>query len=422
MISLAYGALWIFVFSVPWENVLAVPGLGAITRLTGMVALGLALLAAVFSGRFRRWHVFHVAALLFVIWAGCSVLIFDMETVPKKFWTYVQLFLVLWMMWELAPSKARLHGLLAAYVFGAYVSAISTIIVSRREMGMARRFAAEGFDANDLAAALALALPIAWYLGTVCRRPLIRWACRAYLPVGLVAIGLTGSRGGMIATMVALLVVPLTMTRLSPGRLATAIAILCISGSLAVAYVPETTVQRLATTSTDVQEGHLGGRFKLWVAGGQAFARRPVLGYGTSGFRSAIRPYIPTTPQVAHNSYLSVLVENGILGFLLYAVMWLSVFRAVLHLPRLDRRFALVLLATLAVVMLPLAWEDQKAVWFILAALVGLARTWDAAAGSALHRQSSRMQGMPVASTSARPGPLQPLAALGRDAERGIRP
>jgi hypothetical protein len=91
-------------------------------------------------------------------------------------------------------------------------------------------------------------------------------------------------------------------------------------------------------------------------------------------------------------------------------------------LPLLDRRFALVLLATLAVIMLPLAWEDHKPAWFVLAALVGLSRTWDAAAGSALHRQSSRLRGMPVAGTSPRPEPSQPLAALRRDAERGIRP
>src|SRR4051794_23124399 len=151
MIAIAYAALWVFVFTVPWEDVLVIPGLGAISRLTGMLALGLALLAAVMSGRFRRWHLFHVAALLFVIWAGSSVLLFGLETIPKKFWTYVQLFLVLWMMWELALSRKRLLGLLVAYVFGAYVSAMSTIMVSRKQIGVARRFAAEGFDANDLA-------------------------------------------------------------------------------------------------------------------------------------------------------------------------------------------------------------------------------------------------------------------------------
>ena len=414
MTSLAYAALWFFVFSVPWENVIRVPGLGAVSRLTGIIALALALLVAVISGRIRRWHLFHVAALLFVIWAGAGVLLFSMETIPKKLWTYMQLFLVLWMMWELAPSKKRQLGLLTAYVFGASVSAISTIMVFRRSVG-ATRFAASGFDANDLAAALVLALPMAWYLGLTYHRPLLRWICRAYLPLGLVAIGLTGSRGGLIGTALALMIVPLSMTRLTPGKLVVALSVLCISGFLAVAYVPESTVTRLASTSTELEEGRLGGRVKIWVAGVRAFSHRPVLGYGTSGFRAAIAPYLPTVPQVAHNSYLSVLVEQGIVGFVLYLVMFGSVFRAVLTLSTTDRRFALVLLATLIVIMLPLAWEDRKPVWFILAALLGLARAAGTSRGHAQYPQSDPGRTMPAPPAVARW--RQPLSAR-RNAER----
>jgi O-antigen ligase len=411
MISLAYAALWIFVFSVPWEDVLVIPGLGAISRLTGLVAFSLALIAAVISGRFRRWHPFHVAALLFVIWAGSSVLVFGLKQIPNKFYTYVQLFLVLWMVWELATSRKRQLGLLTAYVFGAYVSAFSTIVLSRRDMGISRRFAMTGFDANDLAAILVLAVPMAWYLGTVYRQPLLRWLCRAYLPVGLLAIGLTGSRGGMIATIVALLIVPLTLTRLTPGRVATTIALLCLSGTLAVAYIPETVVQRLATTRSEVEEGGLGGRLKLWVAGAQAFSRRPMLGYGTSGFKTAIRPYLPTKAQLAHNSYLSVLVENGILGFVLFGWMFFAVFQAVLRLPLLDRRFALVLLATLAVVMLPLTWENHKPVWFILAALMGLATARAEPKAPAIRGQPYQWRHAPMANPPIPARPAQPLTA-----------
>jgi len=419
MISLAYAALWMFVFSVPWENVVAIPGVGAISRLFGMIGLGLAVLAALTSGRVRRWHLFHVAALLFVIWSGSSILIFELGVVPKKFWTYTQLFLVLWMIWELAPSAQRQRGLLTAYVFGAYISAFSTITASRRLSGMARRFAAAGFDANDLAAALVLALPMAWYVGTTTRHPLLRWVCRAYIPVGLVAIGLTGSRGGMLATIVALTVIPLTMTRLSPGRLAIAIAVLCISGSLAVAFVPETVVQRLATTKGDVEEGRLGGRFKIWVAGAHAFAKQPLLGYGTSGFKTAITPFLPTTPQVAHNTFLSILVEQGLLGFSLYILMIVSVLRAILGVPqKLERRFGLVLLATLMVVMLPLSWEDRKPVWFVLAALFGLAAALGSRARPRVPWQAYQGQAGPGAGRSNRQPRPQPLAAVPQKRDR----
>jgi O-antigen ligase len=229
---------------------------------------------------------------------------------------------------------------------------------------------------------LALALPIAWYLGVSYRQPLLRWVCRAYLPVGLVAVGLTASRGGMLVSVVALSIVPLTMTKLSPGRLATAIGILGLSGALAVAYVPDKIVQRLATTGAEVEEGGLGGRLKLWQAGLKAFARRPVVGYGTSGFKRAIDPWLMQRSQVAHNSYLSVLVEQGMVGFLLFSLMLVAVFVAVLDLPPLERRFALVLFAALGTAMLPLTWEDRKVVWFILAALLGLSKAppaWHAA-------------------------------------------
>jgi O-antigen ligase len=376
MISLAYAALWIFVFSVPWEIVVIIPGVGVASKVTGMLALGAALMAAVLTGQLRRWQLFHVAALLFVLCCAFELLVFhSSETLPNKFWTYVQLFLVLFMMWELARSFPRVRGLLTAYVLGAYVAAFGTILLFRREAEALRRFAAGGGDANDLAMRMALAVPMAWYLATTSRTWWLRWAGRGYLVLGLLAIGLTGSRGGMLATLVALTIVPLTMTRLTPARLATAICVLGLAGGLAVAFVPDKIVQRLSTTSTEVEDANFGGRFKLWVAGVHAFAQKPVFGYGTAGFKGAITPELGGSAQVAHNSFLSVLVEEGLVGLALYLTMIGSVFVTVLGLPKLERRFALILMATLMVAMLPLTWDDHKAVWFTLAALMGLAKS-----------------------------------------------
>jgi O-antigen ligase len=371
MTWLAYGALWIFVFVLPWERITASSGVSMLSRGTGVLALGLALLAVLISGRIRRLHLFHVAALLFVIWAGVGLFGTPLLEIPPKFYTFVQLLLVVWMVWELASSKQRLFGLLTAYVFGAYVSALGTIMVYRSAGGALRRYSVAG-DANDLAATLALALPMAWYLGMTYHRPLLRWLCRGYLPVGLLAIGLSGSRGGMLASVVALTIVPLTMARLSPSRLAAGLAILCVSGALAVAIVPDKVVQRLATTATEVEDANLGGRFRIWKAGVSAFALKPLTGYGTGRFKKAVWPF--GVGQVAHNSYLSLLVEQGAIGFLFYSMMLGAVFLALLQLPVLERRFGLVVLATLGTAMLPLTWEDNKVVWFVLAALLGLSK------------------------------------------------
>jgi O-antigen ligase len=374
MTQIAYAALWLFVFSVPWEGLLVSTGVSIVTKMTGAVALALALLTVVISGRIRRLRLVHLAALLFVIWAGVGVLLLHMQVVPKKYYTFVQLFLVLWMIWELAQTRRRVLGLLLAYVLGAGVASLETLFLYWREAGSLRRFAAGGADPNSLAMTLALALSMAWYLGMMHHRPLVRWICRAYLPLGVIAIGLTGSRGGMIAALVGLLIVPLAMSNLSPGKLVTAIVLLGFSGGLAVHYVPETTVERLATTGESVQSMSLGGRLRLWKAGVHAMAERPIMGYGTSTFKNAVNPELGSGSQVAHNSFISVMVEEGLIGFLLYATMLVSVFFALLRLPRLERRFSLVLLLTLIVAMLPLTWEHQKDVWVILAALIGLAQ------------------------------------------------
>lgn len=418
MSSLAYAATWIFVFTVPWERVLVLPGLNIVPRLTGVLAVVAAFGLAVVSGRVRRWSAFHTAAFLFLLWSVLGVMTTNSPKIPSKVWTFVQLFMAAWVIWELAPSMGRIRGLLLAYVCGAYVGAFDTLLMFRRQQGQFGRFAAGGDDPNDLAMTLALGLPMAWYLAVSSRRPLVQWIGRCYLPVGLLAIGLTGSRGGMIATIVALLIVPLTVTRLSPMKRAVAFALLCVSGVVAASYVPETLVQRLASTGTDVQDLRFGGRFKLWVAGVQAATQKPIMGYGTAGFKSAITPILGDATQVAHNSYLSVLVEEGLVGLMLFGAMLGAVFLALLNLPSLERRFGLVLQATLGVTMLPLTWEDNKAVWVVLALLIGLSQARLPGLGQAVPQQAGRPTN-PLVRPTAAPRPKRPLVGPRRRSAGG---
>jgi O-antigen ligase len=418
MTSVAYAALWVFVFTMPWENLIVIQGIGAISKLMGMLAVSLAALAVLVSARIRRLHTFHVAALLFLVWVGCGVLLFNNEPeLPKKFYTYLQLGLVLWMIWELAPTPKRQLGLFLAYVSGAYIAAVNTFIVYRDEAALQRRFSIENFDPNDLAMTLALSLPMAWYLGLTYRQPLLRWFCRAYVPLGILALALTGSRGGMIAGTIGLLIVPLTMTRLSPGKFVAALFLVVASGAVAVAYVPQSVITRLATTGSQVESGQLGGRMTIWRAGAEAFVKRPIVGYGAGAFAPAVRRVLGY-PRVSHNSYLTVLVEQGLVGFVLYAWMFFAVLRAAMNLPTMEKRFALVMLATLAVAMLPLSWEDQKPAWFTLAAVLGLSQA--VMPGRSFGRQPEPGRRSPSPSRSA-PARAEPLVARLRNTGRDGR-
>jgi O-antigen ligase len=197
------------------------------------------------------------------------------------------------------------------------------------------------------------------------------------------------------------------MSQLSPGKILAAILLIGASGAAAVTYIPTTSWERFATTRSEVQEGTMNDRMAIWKAGMRAFSQRPIEGYGTSGFNWAVH-------SQPHNSYLAVLVENGLIGFVLYGSMFLTVLLKVLGLPKMERRFALVLLATLGIAMLPLGWEDRKPVWLILACLLGLAearRSWATPAVAQAHRRAFLAR--PPAGT--RPG--QPLTARVRNAD-----
>ena len=375
MTWVAFYSLWLFVFTLPWERLVSLPGLYIVSRATGALALGLTLFAVVMSGRVRRWRGYHIAAFLFVIWAGISIWISGVPQIPAKYWTFVQLFAVVYMMWELAPTADRVRRLLEAFALGGFVPAFATIALFIQSHGALRRFSAAGADPNSLAMTLALVMPIAWYLSLTTDRPLRMWIYRSYIPIGLFATALSASRGGLIAWIVALTIIPLTM-KLSPGRLAAVMAMMAISAVLLAMYVPENIVERFSTTGTSlgssVQGGGLGGRVRFWIAGFHAFAYRPLAGYGTGGFIRAITPELGADALVAHNSFISVLVEEGLVGLLFYCSMLLAVFLGLFELPSLERRFALVQFATLCTALLPLTWEDQKSAWYVMAILVGM--------------------------------------------------
>jgi O-antigen ligase len=410
MYSFAYGALWLFVFVVPWENMIVIPGLGTISKALGMFALVVTAFAPLISGRLRRLRSFHVAAMVFVLLAAASVF----RAYDNQQWallrtgTYVQLLLVVWMIWELAPTVGRQRGLLMAYVLGAYVAGLATIRAYLTGVGTSatlRRFAAEGFDANALGTILALAVPMAWYLALTYRRPILQWVCRGYLPVGVFAIGLTASRGALVVVTVALLIVPITLTRLTPAKMVGAMLLLIVCGTLAAVYVPKQSLDRFSTISSEVEGGHLGGRGEVWMGGLRAFAQRPLLGYGAANFKGAVEPYVGRR-VVAHNAYLSVLVEQGIVGFVPWFLMFVAVFRQVRKLPPMERRFGLVLLGALGVALLPLSWEDKKPVWFILGLLAAFSEALrPGRTGAAPIQQPHPLRPVPVARRGMTPRP-----------------
>ena len=376
MAKAAFALLWCFVLVLPWDVFLNLPVLGSIPRIIGLVASVVGVLYVLARQRVRRLSWFHLLAALFVLWAGVSsVWSIDVEATRTLFFTYLQLVVFAWLIWEVAWSPARQRALLQAYVLGASIAAVVTIrnylagatFFSGAPPTDIARFAALNQDPNELGLTLALGLPMAWYV-SLSREPRAAWLWRLYLPLAIPAILLTGSRGSVLSALVGLSIIPWTLGRLRLRTKLALYALVAASLLLASKVVPEASLARIASTQSDIEAGYFGGRGAIWLAGLEVAREHPLVGVGAGGFEEAVEPTIHQE-MVAHNVFLSILVEDGLVGLVLFVAMILATLVPLRQLPLVQRRFSTVLLLALAVGSLSLSWGHRKQFWFVLGML-----------------------------------------------------
>jgi O-antigen ligase len=378
---MAYLSLWAFVFAVPFEEQVP-PEISqgvAVSRWFGLAAGCFTFLFILTVRRCRKPIVVHYWMGMFVLWAVMSL---TWSVAPEdtaiRIGTYVQLLLLVWLIWELAPTEYLCRGLFFAYVLGTFVPCVKTIQnsilgyvnVNGVDVHAANgeRFTASGINANDLGLLLVLSVPISVYLLT--RRNSGWIACLCWLQLGLAitTILLTGSRGSLISLVVALTIVPLSLPVMSKAK--RSIFLIAIAGILAgaILFIPSSTWERLLTTGSEMTQGTLTHRTSIWAAGVIVFRDNALVGVGSGAFGTSVRNLLDI-PYVSHNLFLSVLVELGTIGaFIAFVLLTCSVYSA-FRLPRQERGLWMVLLLSWAVGVSSLTWEYRKPTWILFGLL-----------------------------------------------------
>jgi O-antigen ligase len=391
---LAFGLLWAFIMAVPLEGDTLIGGF-AITRWLGLLALAAAVLRSSVKGSARKPGVLHGWMAAFVVWASLSLAwTRDTDMTMTRTGSYAQLAIMVWLIWELAQTEERWTALLYAYCMGACVSsinAIRTLVMGMtsasedaRKLTEYGRYAPTGFDQNEFALLLALSIPMTIYLLTRRQSFAAAMVCWAQLFLGIVAILLTGSRAGLISLAVALTITPFALPLLRGWKRSICWAALpCIVAS-AVWFVPATTWGRLLTTGSEIAGGTLAYRRVIWAAGLNVFRQHPFIGVGAGAFGPSVVGTIDIN-YVAHNSFLSVLVELGMVGELILLALLTSMVYLAVRMGGLDRWLWIVLLLTWAAGVSSLTWEYRKATWFLFGMI---------AAGASMTRTGRRVAAM----------------------------
>lgn len=374
MRSLAFVLSLLFIFVIPWEGVVRLPGLGTAARLTGFGVAGFWILTVLVTGKVRKPAPFQLAVSLFVAWNALSIFWSANPTrTLSQLITWAQLLILIYILWDLYTTRTAILLGLQAFIFGEYVavgSAIANFFSGNVYYTNYERFSPGETNPDGFGFMLALAIPVAWYLASAPDLPkykrLLRLINYTYIPAAFLGLALSGTRTAMLASVVGMAFGLASLNRLRPITRLVIFAVLSTAILLLLPQVQDlTSFQRLGTTASSLATGDLNQRTQIWEDGLVAFAERPLVGVGGNMYRS-----INSLGKVAHNSFLSVLVELGIVGFTLFGtILTIAVWQAIQQ-PKWEASFWLTMLAVWCIGALSLTYEHRKATWLILSLIV----------------------------------------------------
>lgn len=371
----AWAALCVFVFSIPWEKSIQLPGATTLSHMLGVFAFGAAAVVAWQRRSVRRPNLALVLAGLFVVWAALTWFwSIDRSATLARAATLAELLAMTLLIWDSCRDHDRQRHLMQAYVLGAVASSASAYFRYLNDLQTYwRRYAAAGFDPNDFGLILAISIPMALYLAI--RGGLAGWINRLAVVLVIGAILLTASRMAMVTTFAAF-AFPFLAWRQSNWTQRAASALLLAVMVLGVfRFAPAPARQRLSTITTELTKGTLHNRTTIWKTGLKLFPRHPLAGIGAGAYPEAVKPVlgVPGVPghfYVAHNTFLSVLVECGLVGFAFYGLMLAVTAFYVWTMQPAERALWAVILAVWAIGVSTLTWEQYKPSWLILALIM----------------------------------------------------
>ena len=373
---LAWLLLCAFVFSIPWEKSVLIAGAGTLSHLLGILAFGAGAIAAFQRKSIRPPNLPLVWLSMLVLWSALTYFwSVDPQATVTRALTFAELLAMLWLIWDQGRGGARHRQLMQAYVWGAVAASASAFVrFAQGRQTYYRRYAAGGFDPNDFGLILALSIPLALYLA-LRSRGRMRWLYYAAVLVAISAIFLTASRTALIATFVAFTFVIWTWREADRPQKAAGALLLSLLAIGLFQGTPAASRERLATLANELTRGTLHNRTTIWKAGLKVLKRHPVIGIGSGAYPEAVRPWlgtpgVPGHHYVAHNTFLSVLVESGLIGFGLYALALGTLLLFVWTMPATERALWWVVLAAWAIGVSTLTWEHYKPSWLIMALIM----------------------------------------------------
>lgn len=294
----------------------------------------------------RREPYLAAALLAFTAWAAFSII---WAQAPEAAQESIQRYALNFLLFPIAlvAIRAPRH---VAWIIAAFVAGTFAAVVLGLDKGTIEdegRLKGAGINPNQLGSYLVVTMVFLATFGAArVWSGLARTAALFGAGVAGVFVFLTLSRGALVGMAAALLVAPIVVGgRRRLGVLALALAAIVGTVTWFAAVAPPEHVDRV--TNPDRDGG--AGRKDLWRVGWRIVEDKPIQGVGAGNYPEAAVEYllrpgatendtvIVDEKKVAHNIYLTVASELGLIGFAFFVVVIVIALRSAL---RAARAFA----------------------------------------------------------------------------------
>lgn len=273
-----------------------------------------------YSQQIRKPDRFHFLVVILFMWIGASRIWSVVPTEATEITTILRVIVITLLIWDIFRTHERVLWALRTYIFSSSILSVGVLynyINSNTYAGV--RYTVVGLNPNTVATIIVLSIPFCWYFSDFSENKPGQMPS-LYVFIGVISsisILLSGSRQAVIACLpMAGYIVYSIYKRTTEAS----VLLFSLFVILSLNFAPDFVIQRIVSIPSEISTLDFGSRIVQWRAGLQLFYTNPLIGIGSGAFIHLIESYIgyKVAPD---NTYLTVLYELGIIGFLVFLLI-----------------------------------------------------------------------------------------------------
>lgn len=333
------------------------------------------------KNRTNKFDLINLFGLLFIFWTVVSNPNAALTAGDRNWlFTLVQLWILMALTGELLKDPNRQKATMLIFAIASMASAVFAILegnIAEDALNSAR-VAGLATNANQAARYFIVAMVFFYYLRINSSNPRARFLFLAGIMVTFLGVFFTVSRSGMLLLFGACGLILIMQPKIKNKA---GLITLVLVGLLILSVYSDNIFKIIGSIFPAITEGTdtVGLRYNLWRAGWRMWLDQPFQGVGIGMYNSRLWRYMQgmTGPTVGstspHNTYIQVLSETGIIGFVLFLVMLFNAFKNLwpskINAQNSDEEFRhmwLIILIVISVGGLTITDLANKLLWMVM--------------------------------------------------------